>query len=438
MQRLELTIHVLNHACVRIDSGPVRLLCDPWLEGTAFSGGWGLKYDNPGALELATAATHLWISHWHSDHFSVPSLRAIASRRPDLSVLANDSANFSMAERLRELGFRDVRLLGEREPFLLPGLQRAIRYPTAGIDNMLVIEGPFGRVLNYNDCNLPARALQALARRIGPVDVLLNNYNHAGKLFHPLPVDAQKAELWRVFRAVDRIVAPRFVIPFASSHYYRTTASAAQNASLLEFDELEVRSQGDPRLVVLRPGDAAGFDAEGVHVQPRDPPLPRVPEERHGYGASVPFADLVAAADRRCRSLRARFPGAVALVAPLVVALTDLGLNLELSMRHGARAARDDATPAVRAHSRAILDWLQRRFGDDTFVAGAHFELIGEDPAGMTRWALLTLLDASHLAPVDLVGYLRSGAGRRFLWSRREEVLATLIGWRFRAGQMRL
>ena len=91
-----LRVHYLNHASLLVEVGGVRMLFDPWLEGTAFSGGWGLRYDNPEATRIAATATHLWISHWHSDHLHAPTLAKIAQLNPEMVVLANVSANFSM------------------------------------------------------------------------------------------------------------------------------------------------------------------------------------------------------------------------------------------------------------------------------------------------------------------------------------------------------
>ena len=176
-------IHYLNHASLLVEVGQVRILFDPWLEGTAFSGGWGLRYDNPEAFDLGATATHLWISHWHSDHLHAPSLAKLAERNPDMVVLANVSANFSMIDRMESFDFRDVRPLGEREPFDLDDETTCCRYPTAGIDNMLHIRSGSWALLNYNDCNLPAKAIRSLRRHIGPLDILFTNYNHAGKLF---------------------------------------------------------------------------------------------------------------------------------------------------------------------------------------------------------------------------------------------------------------
>jgi hypothetical protein len=82
--------------------------------------------------------------------------------------------------------------------------------------------------------------------------------------------------------------------------------------------------------------------------------------------------------------------------------------------------------------------WLARRFGDDTFIAGAHFRILDANTTAIERWALVTLLEASHLDPQSCLEYLREPKGRRFLWNRREEIVATLFGGRLKAGRVRL
>jgi len=48
------------------------------------------------------------------------------------------------------------------------------------------------------------------------------------------------------------------------------------------------------------------------------------------------------------------------------------------------------------------------------------------------------LLEASHLDPQSCLQYLGARDGRRFLWNRREEILATLLGRRVKAGRVRI
>jgi L-ascorbate metabolism protein UlaG (beta-lactamase superfamily) len=434
---MQLSVETLNHASVLLCSGELRLLSDPWFSGTAFSGGWGLYYDNPDALRIAATATHLWISHWHSDHLHEPSLRALAQERPDLTVLVNESANFSVAQRMRALGFRRFVALHERKSLrIAPGVE-VTRYPTAGIDNMLHVKAHGWSVLNYNDCNLRPAALASLAKKLGPLDVLLTNYNHAGKLFELRPAAHEKLALWESLSRVTQQLAPRYVVPFASSHYYRSPYSRAQNASLLSFDDLEKRAAGDPSALIVRVGDRAIWDnpLAAPRLERHEPALPRQQESVQEYGESVPWERLLSVARARLVSLQRGFPGVGFVVPPLRVAVTDHGRELQLDLRHGLTEI--EGTVHVAAHSTAILDWLGRPFGDDTFVAGAHFAVCSEDLATIKQWVALCLLHASRLSVPDLMGYALSDEGRRFLWCRREEIFATLRAGGFSAGELR-
>ncbi len=433
-------IHYLNHASLLVEVGAVRILFDPWLEGTAFSGGWGLRYDNRDAFDLGATATHLWISHWHSDHLHAPSLTRLADRNPKMTVLANVSANFSMVERMRGFGFRDVRSLAEREPFALDGETTCCRYPTAGIDNMLHIRSGPWSMLNFNDCNLPAKAIHALRRRIGPLDILFTNYNHAGKLFDVVDDEARKRQLAEVLELTVEALDPTRVIPFASNHYYRTSASAEQNRSMLGFDDLDDLARLDERYVVPRIGDQVVFETPTqATVHARSPAIPHQPLETHDYGPEVPWDELVAEVSARTKILHAQFLQMGRLAVPdLVVRVSDHARNLRLSLGQPACEADPSDAPHIEAHSQAMRIWLARRFGDDTFIAGAHFRILDANTTAIERWALVTLLEASHLDPQSCLEYLREPEGRRFLWNRREEILATLFGGRLKAGRVRL
>jgi L-ascorbate metabolism protein UlaG (beta-lactamase superfamily) len=433
-------VHYLNHASLLIEVGKVRMLFDPWLEGTAFSDGWGLRYANPEAFDLGAKATHLWISHWHSDHLHAPSLSKLAKLNPEMVVLANVSANFSMEQRLASFGFRDVRPLRERETLRLDAETSCCRYPTAGIDNMLHIRSGPWSILNYNDCNLPINAIRSLRKRIGPVDLLFTNYNHAGKLFDSLDDAARKRQLIETLERTVDAIHPTRVVPFASSHYYRAEESVDQNSSMLDFSELEAIATTDVRYSVLRVGDAAEFDAESApQLHRRDPPLaPRKMDTLH-HSSSVPWDELLADVSVRARALQSQFLHLGRLAVPdLIVRVSDHDRCLRLAMGADATEADASAEPQIEAHSQALRIWLARRFGDDTFIAGAHFRVLQPDTSVLERWALVTLLEASHLDPRRFLRYLGKPEGRRFLWNRREEIAATVLGRRWSAGRVRI
>ena len=48
---------------------------------------------------------------------------------------------------------------------------------------MLFIKSEEGNLLNYNDFNIPVYTRNRIFKKLDKIDILLNNYNHAGKLF---------------------------------------------------------------------------------------------------------------------------------------------------------------------------------------------------------------------------------------------------------------
>jgi hypothetical protein len=228
-------------------------------------------------------------------------------------------------------------------------------------------------------------------------------------------------------------------VPFASSHYYRAPDSLEQNLSLLGFDELERWGSGDPRLLVLRIGDAVEIDEQTWHTrwQRRTPALGPVDLDVLAYTTRVGWDELLATANAHCAKLKVAFPVLSRATGALRVWVHDHGRGLSLDCHAGAREL-PDAQCDIAASSQPLHDWLGRAFGADTFFAGAHFGLRNEDTRAIERWALLTLLDASHLTERDALRYLGSREGRAFLWARREEIVATLGSGRVRAARMRI
>jgi hypothetical protein len=208
---------------------------------------------------------------------------------------------------------------------------------------------------------------------------------------------------------------------------------------LLSFEDLDERFAADARFRLLRIGD--GLSLESASAPPvferLTPALQRSPQPRHEYGPSVAWEALCAAATERCARVRKGFSLLSSLLPPLGVEVEDLGRVLVLDAARGPREG-ELGSAHIAAHSRALDDWLGRRFGDDTFFAGAHFALRDRDSSAIQRWALVTLLEASHLDPRSALRYLGSREGLRFLWCRREELLTSLSPGALRAAQMRL
>jgi L-ascorbate metabolism protein UlaG (beta-lactamase superfamily) len=435
-----LALEFLNHAAVVIEHGNLRLLSDPWFSGTAFNGGWGLRFSNPDALDRAATCTHLWISHWHSDHLQEETLIALAKRAPDIQVLANVSANFSMAERMRSFGFRNIIPLQERKRLWLSQHVAVTRFPTAGIDSMLIVKAGAFNIANYNDCNLPRMALRSIIRKVGPIGLLLTNYNHAAKLLEQRPDEVVKHGLAAELLAKIDVFQPKVVIPFASHHYYRSPFSLDQNSSMLELGDLQQLATVDGRLLPLAIGDTVTFDADWrPSIQRLDPPLAPVQFEQKIFGESLAWERLFEIAEKYRLRVASGYLGMVGWTSPLRIHVADLNRVLVLDLARGISEGRpNDGAIHITAHSTALEGWMGRRFGEDSFFDGADFGITGPDLGPLRRIMLATMVDTKHLSPGHVLGMLKSTAGIQFLINRREEIWATLVGMRWRAGESRL
>jgi hypothetical protein len=430
-------IRLLNHASILLEYEEVRLLMDPWLMGTCFEDGWGLRYQNAEALQFASTATHMWISHFHGDHFHAPTLRALAQRNPEILCLGNASYNFRMDKALHQFGFLKIQPIGERLPVRLTEAVEVERYPTTGIDNMLVIRTREGTIVNYNDCNIPPRAQQGLAKRIGPITVFLNNFNHAGKLLYaPLPpVEQIKAMQMQYFVNNFTSFNPRHVIPFASFHYYRAPESCGQNDSLLDVDELCTL---DPRIVPLHIGETAEFQEVGYpqlrifpHTQDVTSSSPTLLQRETTHT----FQELQLASEKYCQEIRRGFGSIRRLLPSLSVEIVDLNVQARLTAQQGLTLTPSQ-TPQLKAHSAALYNWWTKPYGMDSFAVGAHFTFVG-DPMPFRWWLLAGLLVDNKLHLRALLTMLFHSQGRRFLWNRREEIHALLLRRRLVAGVQR-
>jgi hypothetical protein len=313
------------------------------------------------------------------------------------------------------------------------------RYPTAGIDNMLVIRAGRATVINYNDCNLPAVALRTILRKVGPVDVVLTNYNHAAKLLDQRPDDVVKEQLAQDLLKKVRIFEPRAVIPFASHHYYRSPYSASQNSSMLQLDDIRRLANTDARILPLAVGDRVAFDANWTpNIEPVTPPLAPVPLEQKTYPESLSWPTLVDIAQKYQARINTNYFSLLRWTKPLRIHVADLDRQLVLNFGHGVREGEADAQAHIVAHSTALQSWMGRRFGEDAFFDGADFGILSSDLKPLRRVILTTMVDNKHLSPAHVLSMLRSRKGMQFLRNRREEIWATLVGRRFRAGESRL
>ncbi|MBY0406599.1 MAG: MBL fold metallo-hydrolase [Rickettsiales bacterium] len=409
-----LEIFQLNHASLLLALGEIRLLTDPWFEGYAFDGGWQLRWQNPEAYATAATATHLWISHPHSDHLHHPTLKRLHALNPNITLITNTAYNYDVQKQLRSLGFHSFLPLHENQPLRLSKHCTLERIGSSIIDSLLVIRWENFTLLNLNDCVLQTPALRHIARKIGTIDLLMCNFNHAGKLLHypEIPAEQMRETLKQHYRMQVSILKPRCVVPFASLHRYTSPLSVQQNAAMLDPTELEG--------IALYPGQHATIALSSSPVtHTTTGPIPaRSSEPAPELPAVSPDAltQSIALLERRLSSA----------FGPLRFFLPSLSMRIIedqrlLRLRHG-RIRETTAPPDIEAHRAHVTHWFTSTYGTDAFIVGAHLRILRPCTTRLKCLIALLLLAEAKISPRHAL----NPALWKFLFRRRHEAFAAL------------
>lgn len=256
-------IEFVAHSSVVYRRDPVHLICDPWLEGTAFDDGWALLSEPVFKPEDFASITHIWFSHEHPDHFSPRTLGRIPEEiRKKITVMFHESDDKKIVAHCRKLGFGEVveLPLGEWQT-LAPGFELLCNTWEQSDDSWLLIRTPEGRVLNLNDCQVtsPAQA-DALHAETGDVDVLLTQFSISAWDGNREDVARRQAGaeemIKRTVRQASRLHA-RHVVPFASFIWFCHEENDYMNECLRGPGEVaaRIRDETTAQPVVLYPGD---------------------------------------------------------------------------------------------------------------------------------------------------------------------------------------
>lgn len=165
---LDITLH--THSSLELTYKDFSLLTDPWIDGPAFMGSW-LHYPKPliDAKDLTPDA--IWISHEHSDHFHIPTLKKLNKNIP---VYFPDFPNRRIEKRLREIGFHNVTPMPFGETFELTNNIKLTCFEPASLwnDSIVLMEFDDFKFLNINDAGLNDR----IAEIVYPVDLVASAF----------------------------------------------------------------------------------------------------------------------------------------------------------------------------------------------------------------------------------------------------------------------
>ncbi len=395
---VELTL--VNHACVKIGLGSVVVLCDPWLEGSAFHDSWDLLVPTPFDLdEVMSGVTHIWVSHEHPDHFVPAFFAAAASRYRDVPVLHRRTKGRRVASFIEARGFA-VTELADREDVQVDGVRMTCGSSLA-FDSWLHLDDGRHSVLNLNDC-ADQREWDGLGEELGPLDVLLTQFSYAawkgGSAQPALREQAARDKLDGITAQI-RALGPKQVVPFASFAWFSSEENAFLNDHVNQPHHAAAAIEeagADP--VVLYPGDtwrdgaehdnAAALAAFEVAYQSVEQRTRRVAGDsvsleqlEHDFES---FRDRIFEQNSRWLIRVARRVPLVGAFHPVAVGLTDLDQAVRISVVDGfAPCPVEEAE--VEMHSSSLAFVFRQPFGYDTLAVGGRFDATPEAFVRMTK-----------------------------------------------------
>ncbi len=214
-------INLHSHASLELEFREKIILFDPWLDGPAMLGSWR-QYPKPIVSGSDLDPDYIIITHEHSDHFHLPTLKAIGK---DKLIIFPDFKNNRISSFLKKNNFNNFKALDFEKKFQIEANTYItfFRPKSLFLDSIALFERNSFRFLNLNDAGLNPN----IADRIGPVHLLACIFS-TGASGYPLCwsqlSDSEKKEIMinacngRLEMLVQAISMYKsdFIIPFAS------------------------------------------------------------------------------------------------------------------------------------------------------------------------------------------------------------------------------
>jgi UDP-MurNAc hydroxylase len=423
-------LRFVSHASFSVESGGVKLICDPWLFGKAFNRGWALL--SPAASVNWEEIDYLWISHQHPDHLHFPTLKSIPSdQRHRITVLYQKHASERIPKVLRGLGFSKVQELKLNKWVSLRGGIEVLCGSVGSMDSWIAIRAERMTILNLNDCVMEPRHLGYVSKLVGRVNLLLTQFsfanwigNHSDELGE---VEAKLQDLR--FRVT--FLKPDVTIPFASFIYFCNEENKWMNEFAVT--PRQVINEALPGINFMYPGDE--WDS-GIQRFRSDEAVERYMDDIARPKAIDATPDIVSVQtiartiDRTLRLLRSRFGRfLINRIKPFSIYLHDLDMVMQVNPAGSCKVQQADKN--TRQSARYVMCSQLACFAFAYSWGWAAMDVSGMyfDRRFKETNALAFYLNLLSTECLDFAGLRPTMRTLTFLWAKRRELLYRLLAF---------
>jgi UDP-MurNAc hydroxylase len=382
-----MTIKWINHAGFLLESGAIKMVSDPWIEGTAFDNGWKLLAPTAFTYADFENVTHIWFSHEHPDHFSPPNIKKIPpSVRSQITVLYQTTEDKKIVKFCKDTGFKDVLELPPSQWFTVGEDFKVMNQNDKDGDSWLAIQAEGKCLLNLNDvvAYRTDAQLTILKQQIGVIDVLFTQFSYANWVGNRADTVYRQACADEKMKAIEdqlRIFQPHYLVPFASYVWFCHTENYFVNDKANKIGDVHhwLRDK-KVESIVLYPND------EWVVGQPHDSEIAINRYNIH-YQEIEQSPELITSKNLELKALKdlaAKYVEQISLKNaaitklklknPAKIYLTDLKQTVDLSL-NGMTETKDKLEDCDIAVSSAALGYcLKFDWGGGTLGINARFE----------------------------------------------------------------
>jgi len=174
-------IKFISQASVIIETEDCVIWTDPWLFGTAFNDSWRLFPEPNWENSQFDKINYLWVSHEHPDHFHFPTLKSLPeSFKENVTLLFQKNNSTKMPDAFKKLGFKKIRLFTNQKVEELTSKTKIQVTQIGQMDSSIAVIHKDKVVLNLNDCEISKKDAKDYIKKLGKIDVVLNQFSMAG------------------------------------------------------------------------------------------------------------------------------------------------------------------------------------------------------------------------------------------------------------------
>lgn len=382
-------IRFLNHASFYIEYKDIKILTDPYIFGPSFNNGWKLlqEFDHSKYLK---DITHIFFSHEHPDHFSVPFLKSInEQKRKNIKIIFQKTYDQRVKIFCKKLGYEFIECESLKEYKISENFYFKIgKVPF--FDSWINFRVNNKNILNVNDCVLEdENVVYEIKKNIkGSIDILFTQFSIAGYI-PDIKIDDYAKNCLKKIKLQDKILNPKKIVPFASFIYFSHEENKLMNKGLNDIKTVYefIKTNCNAKPLIVKPNEIINLNESNNEGNLNFwmnfySEIHNLEYEKSSGGLNVDTLlnknnNYIKKVYKKNSKWLLYILYKVGFIKPIKIYVSDLKLNFVFNILNGLTLDKDRKTSedSLIIHSNSLAYIFDYDFGFDTLMVNARFHI---------------------------------------------------------------